>query len=219
MSDAIYGNKAPRYFEGIREDIIALIPQGKHKILDVGSGSGNMGLALKEHGKATEVIGVELCEPYAEEANRKIDMVVHGDIENIELSFPEGYFDYIVCGDIIEHLVDPWATLRKLRKYLSNSGYIVASIPNVRYWRIIKDLVLFGEWKYQAEGILDRTHLRFFTAKGMSELFNSADFKVDKIICDVGGKSKMFNIITGALFIEFLAWRFYILASKSEAGG
>lgn len=211
----MYKEKPRGYFEWVREDLITLIPQGAHKILDIGAASGNTGLALKEQGKAAEVVGVELCEVFAREASKKIDKVIIGDIEEMELPFSAGYFDYIICGDILEHLRDPWSTLGKLRKYLSDTGYIVASIPNTRHHRVIRDLVFRGEWKYQTEGILDRSHLRFFTKKGIYQLFDSAGFEIERVNFKfVLKREEILNSLTLGFFREFFSFQFLIVASK-----
>lgn len=212
--ELVYEEKPEAYFEIIREDLIALVPEGPHRILDVGAASGNTGLALKRLGKASEVVGVELCEEFGKEAGEKIDKVIIGDIEKFELPFPKGYFDYIICGDVLEHLIDPWTTLKKLRSYLSDNGYIIASIPNIRCWIVIKDLVFYGKWEYQWGGVLDKTHLRFFTRRSIYQLFDSAGFKVDRMIFKFGRKSRILNALTLQLFKEFFPAQFLVVASK-----
>lgn len=89
-------------------------------------------------------------------------------------------FDCLVCNDVLEHLRDPWATLATLRRYLVPGGYLVASLPNVRFSEVVKDLLFGKRWEYQERGVLDRTHLRFFTESSSRSLAESAGFTVLK---------------------------------------
>lgn len=208
--------KEVQYYAIRRDDLINLVPQGDHKILEIGCGVGNTGLALKNLGKAKEVVGVELFSKAAEEAKSKIDEVITGDIEKLDLPYKE-YFDYIICGDVLEHLLDPWSALKKLKKYLTPKGYLIASIPNIQYWRVIRDLLLLGKWEYKNAGILDSTHLRFFTHREIIKLFQSADFQITKISSKIAGKSKIFNRLTFKIFNDFLAFQFLIVAKGENA--
>ncbi len=101
-------------------------------------------------------------------------------METLDLPFEEGYFDCILLADVLEHLRNPAAALKKLRGYLSDSGTVVASIPNVRFLSVIRELAE-GRWKYRNFGILDRTHLRFFTKKEMETLFRDAGFEPEGV--------------------------------------
>ncbi|VAX27367.1 hypothetical protein MNBD_NITROSPIRAE02-20, partial [hydrothermal vent metagenome] len=153
------------------------------RILDVGCGEGLLGRRLLEKG-ASEVFGIEFSPDACEEAEKNLTGVICGDIEEIDLPFEEGYFDCLILADILEHLRDPLSALKKLRKHLSDSGVVVASIPNVRYHGVINMLVE-GDWKYEEHGILDKTHLRFFTRKGIERLFAGAGFEITGITANM----------------------------------
>ena len=215
----MYGEKPKDYFEESREDLVALVTEGAHKVLEIGAASGNTGLVLKRSGKASEVVGVELCPGPAQEACAKIDRVIVGDIEKLELPFPEEYFDYIICGDVLEHLIDPWATLRKLQRLLSRDGYLIASMPNMRYWRFIRDLAFCGKWEYEAIGLMDKTHLRFFTRKGTLQLLGSSGFQVEKVILKLVKVNSIANLITFGIFREFLSDQILVVASRKNEKG
>lgn len=88
------------------------------------------------------------------------------------------YFDYIICADILEHLSDPWVILNKIHKWLKDDGKIIVTLPNIRNYRILKDLVFLGKWEYKESGILDKTHLRFFTKSSFSKALSRADFEI-----------------------------------------
>jgi len=146
-------------------------------------------------------------------------LVIVGDIQVIHLPFPDGYFDYIVLGDGLEHLYNPWKTLNQLKGYLSSSGFIIASIPNISYWEILKDLILFNRWEYQEEGILDKAHLRFFTKRSMVEMMNKAGFEVESIVArrSLGIKAKLFNLFTLEIFRKFFESAYIIKGRKMRA--
>ena len=174
------------YYRQERKDVEALIPKEARRILDVGCGEGILGKRLLEKG-VKEVVGVEIEQAVCEKARENLSRVICGDIEEIDLPFEEGYFDCIVFADILEHLKDPLSVIKKLKKHLKDSGVVVASIPNVRYYQVINMLV-DGYWTYGDYGILDRTHLRFFTKKEILALFKNAGFEITTITGNVDPK-------------------------------
>ncbi len=171
------------YFRQERRDVEVLVPDGARRILDVGCGEGILGRRLLEKG-ATEVIGVEVSPEVCRRAERNLTRVICGDIEEVALPFEEGYFDCLILADILEHLKDPGSTLKKLAGYLSPDGAVVASIPNVRYYAVV-DMLVEGRWRYEDSGILDRTHLRFFTRKEAEVLFAEAGLEITGITANV----------------------------------
>ncbi len=174
---------AADYLHAELKDVEAIIPKEALRILDVGCGEGIVGRRLLERG-AGEVVGVEISPDVCERAEKNLTGVICGDIEEMDLRFSEGYFDCIILADILEHLKDPLSTLKKLRKSLSDSGVVVASIPNIRFYNIINMLVE-GYRMYEDSGILDRTHLRFFTKKEMEVLFADAGFELTGITANI----------------------------------
>jgi SAM-dependent methyltransferase len=212
--------KDSRYFSNIRCELIECVPNGDNKILEIGCGQGDTGKALKERGKAAEVVGIEKVPEMAEAAKAKIDKVLTGDVEIIELPFSEGYFDYAIMGDVLEHLYNPWALVSKIGLYVKKGGYIIASIPNIRYWQIVKELVLNGEWKYRDEGLLDDTHLRFFTKRSMVRLFEAGPFAVsriipaNKLIPEPVSKQSLINKLTFGVFEDFFTMQYIVEARR-----
>ena len=167
------------YFRQERKEIEAMIPAGAARILDVGCGDGVLGRILLEKG-AAEVVGIEADPAAAEAARKNLTRVLQGDVESLDLPFEEGRFDCIVLADILEHLRDPLSALTKLKRLLADSGTVVASIPNVRYLDVVAGLAE-GRWEYREFGILDKTHLRFFTKMEMETLFRRAGFELEGI--------------------------------------
>ena len=151
----------PAYYSYSRPEIQALIPSSAKKILDIGCGTGELGKALKER-QDCEVTGVEIVPEVADKARENLDKVIVGDIEEIIDDLPENYYDVVIFADVLEHLKNPWKILSQIKTRINAQSIVIISIPNVRHWSVIKDL-LEGRWDYQEAGILDKTHLRFFT--------------------------------------------------------
>lgn len=169
--------KPTGYYEDPRREMIRFIPDGTLHILDVGCAGGAFGALIKSE-RAVEVWGIEQSPDVAATAERRLDKVIVADVEARSLPVPHDYFDCIVFNDILEHTRDPWLVLRDFRGYLRKGGCVVASIPNVRHFEVIKELLLSATWRYQDCGVLDRTHLRFFTAQTMKELFEDCGYHV-----------------------------------------
>jgi len=167
----------PIYFSHARPEILALIPDSARRVLDVGCGAGRLGDALKARQQA-EVWGIELNDQAAELARQRLDQVVVGDVETLDVDFEPATFDAVVCGDIVEHLREPDRLLRRAREWLAPDGCLIASIPNVRHHSVVCSL-LQGNWTYELAGLLDRTHLRFFTRREIEKLFVRAGFAIE----------------------------------------
>jgi methionine biosynthesis protein MetW len=151
------------YFEHSRPEVRALVPEGAARVLDVGCGAGALGAALKEE-RELEVCGLELFPDAAAQARERLDTVVEGNLDELEdLPFDRGHFDAMIFGDVLEHLHDPARLLRVLRPYLADDGALVCSIPNVGHWSVVLPLLMQDRWRYEDAGLLDRTHVHFFT--------------------------------------------------------
>ena len=168
----------PVYYKSARADILLLVPKEARRVLDVGCGAGQLGQALKEQG-VKEVVGIELDQEAAHIAATVLDQVICGPVESVVLEELGPPYDCIIFGDILEHLVDPWATLRRFATLLTPDGRIVASLPNVAHWSVVAGL-LRGRWEYQDRGLLDRTHLRFFTRRSIAALFAQVGLVIER---------------------------------------
>jgi 2-polyprenyl-3-methyl-5-hydroxy-6-metoxy-1,4-benzoquinol methylase len=146
---------------------------GTKRVLDVGCATGYLAEALVERG--CTVSGLEFDEEAAEEARPHLERLVIGDIETLDLAgtFGDDRFDVIVFGDVLEHLRDPLAALRKVRTLLADRGSVVASIPNVAHGSV-RLALMAGRFDYQPLGLLDSTHIRFFTRSSIEDLFREA---------------------------------------------
>jgi len=175
-----YDNKHHGYFGTPRREMLEFIPKGVTSILEIGCGTGAFG-ALVKNQYGCRYTGVELMEQAAEIARARLDEVVVANIEKDPLPFQPGGFDCLVCNDVLEHLVDPWVALKTLTRFLKPGGYVVISLPNVRFSEVVKNLVVRKRWEYQEEGVLDRTHLRFFTESSIRALLESAGLVVQQL--------------------------------------
>ena len=189
-------------------------------ILDMGCAAGAMGKAIRERNLPATIIGVELSNEAAKCAAPYYDRIHEGDVEKMELSYPN-HFDIVICADILEHLRDPWAMLKRIKSMLKPDGLLMCSIPNIRYWRIIRDLVLLGSWKYEKEGILDNTHLRFFTRYSFSSDLEQAGFEIKhcsiSITASHDSKQNTLDKISFHLFNEFLGSQIRYVAQNTTA--
>ena len=167
------------YYHFRRPELVALVPPEATSVLDVGCGAGRMGEALKRRQRC-RVVGVEQCGEAAQEARERLDEVLVGDIEDPQLNLGALAFDCIVCGDVLEHLRDPQQVLQRLTGLLSAEGTLIASLPNVRNCQVLRDLAA-GFWTYEPAGILDATHLRFFTLGEVLRLFAASGLEVQQV--------------------------------------
>lgn len=164
------------YYEHAREEVIALIPDTARVVVDVGCGAGALGRRLKQLRPGVQVRGIEIVADQAERARAHLDAVHVGDAgAGLPTGWPQP--DCIVFADVLEHLQDPWGALRAWRGQLQDGGHIVVSLPNVLHAGVMRAL-LRGRWDYADEGILDRTHLRFFTRLTIIEMIENAGFEV-----------------------------------------
>ena len=189
------------YYEKPREDVIALIPESARDVLDAGCASGGLGRALKARRPGVRVRGIEPVAEQAERARAVLDDVVvsHFDARS---SLPPGWPapDCIVFADVIEHMVDPWGAVKRACSLLAPGGALVCSIPNVTHWSATLP-VLCGRFDYQDYGVLDRTHLRFFTRRTAIELVESAGLRVRRVARNLAYHEGVFDArwLRGAL--------------------
>jgi SAM-dependent methyltransferase len=167
------------YFDDPRPDIQAVVEAPGGRFLDLGCASGALGAALKEAGAAF-VAGIEGHPVAAAKARSRLDSLIEGDILSVSIPFSLGEFDYIILADVLEHLPDPHAALRRYLPYLGATGRIVVSVPNMRFYLVLLRL-LVDRWSYTDHGIRDRTHLRIFTRRSLEAMLASCDLLVERL--------------------------------------
>lgn len=171
--------KTAAYYLETRPDIQAIVEARGKRILDVGCAAGELGRAFKLAG-ALEVAGIERSIEAAALAKERLDQVFVSDVEHANLPIEDEAFDWIIFADVLEHTIDPWTALASYRRYLKRDGRVVASIPNVRFYAVIARLI-FNRWGYRESGILDSTHLRFFTLPTIRDMFKQAGFEIERV--------------------------------------
>jgi len=167
-----------RYSTGIRQDIIDLFNTAYDEqinVLEVGCACGATLLKIKDTYKKANLYGIELNEECAEIAGC-FAKVKTGNIEHGLIDYPDNFFDYIIFGDVLEHLNNPWEVVSNIRRNLKSDGQVIASIPNVMHYSVLRNLIN-GNWTYEEAGLLDRTHLRFFTWNEIDKMFKEAGYE------------------------------------------
>jgi SAM-dependent methyltransferase len=157
--------------------VVGLVERGS-RVLEFGCATGYMSQVLRDRLDAS-VVGVELQAEAAEEATLHCDRVIVGDIEDLDLEAELGgeRFDTVLFADVLEHLREPAPVLRRVRSVLAEGGAVVASIPNIAH-ASVRLALLGGSFRYREQGLLDETHLRFFTREGVEDLFESSGYLV-----------------------------------------
>lgn len=163
--------------------LLEMIAAAPRRVLDVGCFCGGTGRWLKTKYPAVEVIGIECLSPAAAQARQIYDRVIEAPIEDVDFAREDllpGSMDCIVTADVLEHLVNPWQILLRLRSLLATGGSLYISLPNVRNLNILMGLAR-GEWRYTGAGILDVTHLRFFTRAQAMEMLAETGWRVEDV--------------------------------------
>ena len=218
MTTPVYSDKPSVYFDHARREIEPLLPAHAARVLEVGCGTGATLHWLKQTGRCVHTTGIELFAGAAAVARERVDTLHVGDAEQLaQHALPPASFDLVLCLDVLEHLVDPWAFVGQVQRLLKPGGLLVASIPNVRYVSVVVPLVLAGRWRYEESGILDRTHLRFFTRGSARALVSPTGMRVTQWkarMPPVMSKSGVANLLTLHLLRDFFTMGFLIAAQK-----
>jgi 2-polyprenyl-3-methyl-5-hydroxy-6-metoxy-1,4-benzoquinol methylase len=169
-----------KYDDKPRMDLMDLIPESCDRILEIGCGTGATGSVIK--GKKPDLIyvGLEIDEQAARIAGNRLTKVLTCDIEKVhpdQLNFEKEFFDLIIAADVLEHLYDPWRVMHLLRSYLKKNGKVLLSFPNTQNINLIASLVQ-GHWTYEKYGLLDATHIRFFTWNEIEKLLQGTGYRV-----------------------------------------
>lgn len=174
-----YQNKTGKYYTNIRTEMVDFFPDNAETVLDVGCGQGSFAGHIKDQFN-TETWGIEYMAAEAKVAEKVLDKVFTGPCEDFIDDLPDEFFDVIYFNDVLEHLADPYSVLEKMKVKLTSNGRIISSIPNIRNHNSLR-MFLFGkDWKYEESGVMDHTHLRFFTRKSIRRMYEKLGFKIIK---------------------------------------
>jgi 2-polyprenyl-3-methyl-5-hydroxy-6-metoxy-1,4-benzoquinol methylase len=182
------------------------------RVLDVGCAAGGNAPVLRERG-ATSLIGIEINKEAAIRAEKEFDIVYARPVEVVLPDLLSGSIDTIICGDILEHLVDPWSVLRELRRCAAPGAQLLTSIPNFRNYRIFVNLALRGTLGYGQQGLMDVTHLRFFTKRDIRRILSDTGWCPTTWDFNKGSRgARLARPLQGTIFHEFLVVQWYICA-------
>ena len=203
-------------------------------MLDVGCSAGILGAHVKERHPACRAIGIEVNRATASIAEGRLDQVIIGKFEDLVLEdhgIAPGTLDTVVKADVLEHMYDPWHAMVKLKPYLTPDAQVILSIPNTRHAGLIHGLLDGGAWTYAERGLLDITHIRFFTLREIDNFLGQTGYRIESVnhVIDPAlapfyeqsrGKTEI-NIKLGRISLERLTadelaelctWQFFIRA-------
>lgn len=165
------------YYQGVRKEVARFLPEEYSRVLEVGCGEGGFHSNLKS---GCEHWGIEPVQRAADIARYKLHRVIESSYHEALGQLPDNYFDLVICNDVVEHMVNPDEFFRTIKQKLSGKACLVGSIPNVRYIGNLFELLFLKDWKYKDDGVLDRTHLRFYTDKSIRRVFCENGFMIEE---------------------------------------
>lgn len=180
---------ATTYGAHANPDLLSRIPLDARAVLDIGCGAGALGAAFRRRNPATRLIGIEPDPELRAHAATHLDEVHATSIEDEPPPVAPGSLDAMIFGDVLEHLRDPWAVLRRDIGLLSERGVLLICVPNIEHWSFAARL-LAGEWRYERMGLFDRTHLRWFTRQTMREALEQAGYVPLEVAPRVFGRDR-----------------------------
>jgi 2-polyprenyl-3-methyl-5-hydroxy-6-metoxy-1,4-benzoquinol methylase len=185
------------------------------RVLDVGCGEGAWAGSLRARGAAA-LVGIEPNPRAATVAADRYDVVHLGAVESAALADLGGEaFDLVLFADVLEHLVDPWAVLRQARSWVADEGVLGISVPNLRHVRVVADLALRGRFSYEDSGVMDRTHLRWFTRESLTAALAETGWRPVRWGGKVSPRVRRVNASLGGRLEPFLAAQNYVLAARA----
>lgn len=200
-------------------DILPLFPEaGVQKVLEVGCGNGATLAYLKAQGLAQEVHGMELMASVAAQGQSVLDALYVGNAVELITTLPAANYDVVLCLDVLEHLVDPWGFVSEIERVLKPGGCVIESIPNVRTLPVIFQLLVRGRFDYANQGIMDKTHLRFFTRRTALSLLETPALSVSvwrRSPMAPWSKSMIVNALTLGLLRDLFTEQYLVKSVKT----
>lgn len=190
-------------------------------VLEVGCGDGGTGKIIKEKFGVNKYVGVELMQEIANKAEKNVDKAICGDFEKMLESgnlqgIDKDRYDMILFLDTLEHMYNPWTAIKKAREWLNEDGFLVLSIPNAGHISIVKKL-LRDKFAYEKSGLLDITHIRFFTFSTIQKMLNDNGYEIAGFttLNDLSiTKIKLFNFFTFNFFKKQFIISYTVIAKK-----
>jgi len=184
----VEGQAAGHYPDAPNPNLFHAFAEAPRRVLELGCSTGAFGAELKSRYPGASVVGIEAGRETAAIAAGRLDRVLCTRIEQLDpasAGFVPGEFDTLVAADVLEHLVNPWEVLVRLKPYLSAGAQVIASIPNVRNAILMAALAVNGRWQYRERGLLDITHLRFFTLEEVKRMLAETGYRYEYHLCNL----------------------------------
>ncbi|MEZ5064386.1 MAG: class I SAM-dependent methyltransferase [bacterium] len=203
---SVQGDEIAAYYLNSRDEMLSFLPATYGRVLEIGCGAGVFAANYPED---AESWGVEPSSA-VDLARERFSRVLRGRYDEVEDQIPDDYFDLVVCNDVIEHVPDHEVLLASLRRKLRGAGCLVASVPNLRYIKALFQLLVRKDWRYTDQGVLDRTHLRFFTARSLRRSLEEQGYVLERF---AGINSALFKVRSPASFAKALGCAMLIAGS------
>jgi 2-polyprenyl-3-methyl-5-hydroxy-6-metoxy-1,4-benzoquinol methylase len=169
------------YYESSRQEMLRFIGRAPVRSIEFGCSEGRFSELLKQKYQC-ETWGVDMDRASVDAARSRLDNALQGDAMEIMKNLPEGYFDYLICNDFIEHLPYPEQFFKEIKRNLTPDAVLICSLPNIRHWKHFNRYLFLKDWKYKKRGgILDYTHLRFYTRKSMKRTITEWGFRIEMV--------------------------------------
>jgi 2-polyprenyl-3-methyl-5-hydroxy-6-metoxy-1,4-benzoquinol methylase len=203
------------YGDTVNEEVLRQLGPISGRVLDVGSGTGAWAPRLREAG-ARHLVALDPSAAALAQARSRYDLAVLGTIEDVTLDALGGQaFEVIVAADVLEHLVDPWQALRKLRSWAQPGALLAVSVPNLRFYRLVGNLVFRGDFEYEPWGVRDWTHLRWFTRRSLARTLASSGWKPLRWGRTTSLKGRLLAKVSDQLANDYLRAQLTVVAHAS----
>jgi len=210
----VNSSEIAEYYTAERPELVAFMrPHGPFGTALVGCASGMLGAGLLRNGIVGACDGIELNADAARLAGTRLRQVWTGSIESVAAEVPWEHYDLVILADVLEHLADPWAALRLLQARTAKGCRLMLSVPNVRHYKVSLPLLFRGEFRYADDGIMDRTHLHFFTRGSLEETVRDCGWVVRTWGSHMKGRYRRWYMPT-RLLEPFVAVQTMLLAEK-----
>lgn len=213
---AFYTVKPASYFSNARADFVDRLPRDPlASVLEIGCGTGATGALALSEGCCGRYVGVEQFEAAAAEAREILSEVICGNVETMEFTWQPAEFDAVILSEVLEHLVEPGAVLRRITPHVRQGGVLLASSPNISHWRVVRELIL-GRFDLTDHGVFDRTHLRWFTPYTFTSMIEAAGFEIQEMgpVTAFSPRAEVVSLLTGGRFDHLMMSQIAIMAVK-----
>jgi 2-polyprenyl-3-methyl-5-hydroxy-6-metoxy-1,4-benzoquinol methylase len=203
------------YGANANEDVLRGLGKISGRLLDVGCGEGAWAPRLRAAGAET-LVALDPSAAAVAIAGERYDRAVEGTIEEADLDGLGGEaFDVIIAADVLEHLIDPWRALRTLRAWAAEEGVLAVSVPNLRFYRLVGNLLMRGEFEYERFGVRDWTHLRWFTRRSLARMLTASGWEPQVWVGTATVKGRLLASVSDAVANDFLRQQITVVARAS----